>query len=68
MRVYRSADNPPKLREQLPDGRWQHYCYKCDVPITHERAYLDSRDVARLCPKCHDFYSQPQRLKKSFWE
>lgn len=43
---------PWRTKELLPDGRWQHFCSKCNAPHTQERWFNDPFDYKLPCEKC----------------
>lgn len=58
-----------RSKEQLPDGRWQHYCIRCNKPHTEERLYGDSFDYKIRCEECEKQKAPTfTNLTKSLWE
>lgn len=57
-----------KRKEQLPDGRWQHFCVRCDKPLEEERLFQHSFDYQIKCPDCIPKFAQFQTLPVSRWE
>jgi len=58
-----------RRKEQLPDGRWQHYCIRCNKPHTEARFYEDDFTFRVRCEECEKQKAPTfTNLTKSHWE
>ncbi len=58
-----------RRKEQLPDGRWQHYCIRCNAPHTEERLFESDFKFEVMCEDC--IKKEPPTfngLTRSRWE
>lgn len=57
-----------RTKEQLPDGRWQHFCIRCNAPHNVERMFKDAFDYKVRCGNCEVPEVGMQRAPVSYWD